>query len=62
MNALKKEYENLLKLESELKSLAKNEFLDFIKGCNGYMQAEDLKDEFERNIKLLKSIKSLSDK
>ena len=58
-NTLKQEYENLVRLEKELTGLAKNEFLDFIKDCNGFMKSEDLKDEFEINIKLLKNLKDI---
>ena len=56
---LKEEYQNLLDLEKQLTRVAKDEFIDFIRSCNGYMKTEDLKDEFEKNIKLLKSLKEV---
>jgi len=56
---LKQEYENLLELERQLTQVAKNEFLLFLNNCNNYIKTEDLKDEFEKNIKLLKTIKDI---
>lgn len=53
---LDQEYQNLIALEKELSSLAKNEFIEFVKSCNGYIKSEDLKDEFEKSIKLLKTL------
>ena len=53
---LKKEYESLLALERHLTDVAKNEFLEFVKSCNGYIKTEDLKDEFEKNINLLSTL------
>jgi hypothetical protein len=59
---LKKEYENLLALEKQLTEIAKDEFVDFVKNCNSYFKTEDLKDEFEKNIKLLKTLKEVEQK
>lgn len=59
---VQKEYENLLELEKRLTDIAKNEFLTFVKKCNSYVQSEDLKDEFEKNIKLLKNLKEVEKK
>ena len=59
---LKKEYESLLALEKQLTNVAKDEFLDFVRSCNGYIKTEDLKDEFEKNIKLLKTLKRIEPK
>ncbi len=56
---LKKEYESLLALERQLTDVAKNEFLEFVRSCNGYIKTEDLKDEFEKNINLLNTLNKM---